>query len=75
MEAAGLEVELGVHSGVWSPNRLEGGEATGMGFHSQRRRDLVDGATLDRARTAWDAAWRTVPCSSSTQCSTPIGSK
>jgi SAM-dependent methyltransferase len=56
MEAAGLEVEIGVHSGVWSPAQL-GHEAKGeWSSISDAIKDIVDQETLEMARNAWDRA-------------------
>jgi SAM-dependent methyltransferase len=56
MEMAGLAVELGVHSGVWSPEQLrEEAEAEWRSI-SKAVGNRVDERTMERARSAWDKA-------------------
>jgi SAM-dependent methyltransferase len=56
MEAAGLTVEMGVHSGIWSPHRLrEEADAEWMSI-AESVSELVDRQSLDRAKAAWDKA-------------------
>ncbi len=53
LDKAGLEVESGVHSGIWSPKRLREQKDLEWDSITNAVGTLVDGATLDRARTAW----------------------
>jgi len=56
MEEAGLVVESGVHSGVWSPNQMKKeAEAEWLSlFRAVQGR--VDDFVLEKARTAWNQA-------------------
>ena len=56
MEAAGLEVELGVHPGVWSPDQLRDEASDEWASIANAVRDVVDRRTLESARSAWDRA-------------------
>jgi len=56
MEAAGLEVELGVHPGVWSPGQLRDEANEEWASIANAVRDIVDPETLESARSAWDRA-------------------
>jgi SAM-dependent methyltransferase len=56
MEAAGLEVEMGVHSGVWSPTQLCHEAKGEWSSISDAIKDIVDQDTLELARVAWDRA-------------------
>ena len=53
LERAGLEVDSGVHTGAWSPQQLRQEMDMEWDSIAGAVRTLVDGATLDRARTAW----------------------
>jgi SAM-dependent methyltransferase len=56
METAGLEVEMGVHSGVWSPRQLR--QEAGAEWDSIGRavRETAGEELVHRARAAWDRA-------------------
>ena len=57
MEAAGLEVEMGVHSGVWSPDQLRKEAKAEWGSIADAVANLLDQVELDRAKAIWDRAW------------------
>ena len=56
MAAAGLKVEMGVHSGVWSPDQLRSEAEAEWESIASDVRHLVSGEDLDRGRSAWDKA-------------------
>jgi SAM-dependent methyltransferase len=56
MESAGLRVEMGVHPGVWAPDRLREEAAAEWDAIAEAVRARVDGGTLDQAREAWNHA-------------------
>ncbi len=56
MEEAGLRVESGVHSGVWSPTQMRSEAEGEWRSLSKAVRGRVDAETLARARAAWDKA-------------------
>jgi SAM-dependent methyltransferase len=56
MEVAGLEVEMGVHSGVWSPKQLR--QEAGAEWDSIQRsvQETAGKDMVQRAKAAWDRA-------------------
>jgi SAM-dependent methyltransferase len=56
MEVAGLDVEMGVHSGVWSPDRLRKEAKAEWESIACSVRDLIDENGLERAKVTWDRA-------------------
>ena len=56
MEAAGLEVEMGVHSGVWSPDQLRKEATAEWESIASTVKNLIDQDELDRAKVVWNRA-------------------
>ncbi|OPY33147.1 MAG: hypothetical protein A4E32_00821 [Methanomassiliicoccales archaeon PtaU1.Bin124] len=56
MEATGLKVESGVHSGIWAPAQLRAEAAQEWGSIRQAVGDRASPDELELARKAWDAA-------------------
>ena len=56
MEAAGLKVEMGAHSGVWSPEQLRTEAPAEWASMADAATPRIDPEELKRARSAWDAA-------------------
>lgn len=56
MEIAGLEVETGVHSGVWSPKQMREEAEAEWSSISKAVGNRADKHTITRARSAWDKA-------------------
>lgn len=56
MEAAGLEVESGVHSGIWSPERMREEAESEWASLVQAVKGRTDEESIKKARSAWDRA-------------------
>ena len=56
METAGLDVEMGVHSGVWSPDQLRKEAKAEWESIAYSVKDLIDEKGLERAKATWDRA-------------------
>ena len=56
MEVAGLKVECGVHSGVWSPSGFQRESEEEWASLANDVAGLVDDRTLSETRAAWDRA-------------------
>jgi hypothetical protein len=56
METAGLQVNVGVHSGAWSPDQLRKEADAEWKSIADSVGSKIDQETLSRARTAWDDA-------------------
>jgi len=56
MEGIGLDVEVGVHSGVWSPDQLRKEANAEWESIAEAIKDLIEKNDLERAKAAWDRA-------------------
>ena len=56
MKSAGLEVDMGVHSGVWSPDQLRKEAEAEWKSMAEAVKDLIDMNDLERTKAAWDRA-------------------
>ncbi|MCE5297304.1 MAG: class I SAM-dependent methyltransferase [Euryarchaeota archaeon] len=56
MEMAGLAVDQGVHSGVWSPSQMREEAEAEWSSISKAVGNRADERTMERARSAWDKA-------------------
>jgi SAM-dependent methyltransferase len=56
METAGLQVEMGVHSGVWSPDQFRREASAEWYSIADAVVNRIDKQTLERAKAAWEMA-------------------